>query len=61
MVWHGLLAVAERLWSPVGAEDAAGDPGRRLDVMSCFMRTMHGVPVGPLSPGFCPADVRWPQ
>ncbi len=64
-VWHGLLAVAERLWSPkvgpakMGA--VVGGAGDRMEVMSCYLRTRYGVPVGALSPGYCPADVRWPQ
>lgn len=105
VVWHSLLAVAERLWSPklpkvvdsaartsmtrerndagdasinnsnnetavsenaeaeskmaaAGVSDARG----RLEVMSCYLRMTYGVPVASgFEPGFCPADVRWPQ
>ena len=65
VVWHGLLAVAERLWSPkveprkIG--DVVGGAAVRLEVMSCYLRTRYGVPVGALNPGYCPADVRWLQ
>jgi hexosaminidase len=63
VVWHSLLAVAEQWWSPAPASmpDAMNGAGARLESMACHMRTRHGVPVGSLQPGFCPADTRWSQ
>jgi hypothetical protein len=51
-------AEAESKMAAVGVSDARS----RLEVMSCYLRMTYGVPVASgFEPGFCPADVRWPQ
>ncbi len=55
-VWHGAAAVAERLWSPRAKTNSTAAAQPRLAEHMCRL-AMRGFNPGPISPGFCPADL----
>jgi len=54
-VWHGAAAVGERLWSPAATTQSISAMQPRLASQMCRM-TQENFRVGPIFPGFCPAD-----
>jgi hexosaminidase len=57
--WRGIVAIAERLWSPAASlTDPNMDytPVARLSYHACRLR-MRGLRMGPVQFGWCPADL----
>ena len=54
-VWHGMAAIAERLWSPAAKTQTAAGAQPRLAQQMCRM-TWAGFRPGPVMPNFCPPD-----
>jgi hexosaminidase len=53
-VYPRLLAVAERLWSPIDIKNITYALPR-IDYMGCHVMLKRGIPVSPIQPGYCNA------